>query len=173
MGTSHHWCVRTRIETGWNLRPGTLCYSACIWTNFSLSHKIQRNYEELKDNCAHSQLGPIMDNKTQRPTVSLPTSKIKIKPKTQLPLLKIWEQNYGVGSKTRVLCVPTAFTPPKGGQACKSSLQPDSWDPPLLSPHQRNSLLPFEGQARAPINVFTPPTPLHPGHNKALPEFLV
>ena len=47
MGTSCHWCVRTRIETGWNLRAGTLCCSACTWTNDSLSHKIQINYEGL------------------------------------------------------------------------------------------------------------------------------
>ena len=42
-------------ETGWDLGPGTLCCSACTWTNVSSSNKIQRNYEGLKVTvCTHS-----------------------------------------------------------------------------------------------------------------------
>ena len=44
-----------------------------------------------------------MDNKAQRD-----------KKKTQLPLLKSWEQKKRVGSQIRVLCLPLHTPPPKG-----------------------------------------------------------
>lgn len=97
-------------------------------------------------------------NKTKNPTATSKDLGAK---------LWCWEQNQVT------LRAPCIYTTKRVGKPCKSSLQPDSWDPPLLSPHQRNSLSRFEEQAREPIIVFTPPTPLHQGHNKALPEFLV
>ena len=75
-------------------------------------------------------------------------------------------------AKPGYFACPLHLIPPKGwGKPYKSPLQPDSWEPPLLSSHKRNSLPPFEEQAREPIMVFTLPTPLHQGHNKDLPEF--
>ena len=57
-------------ETGWNLGPGTLCCSACIWTNIFSSNKIQRNYKGLKITvCMHSwgKLWTARYKKTKKP----------------------------------------------------------------------------------------------------------
>ena len=40
--------IKGGYETGWDLGPGTLCCSACPWTNISSSNRIQRNYKRLK-----------------------------------------------------------------------------------------------------------------------------
>ena len=47
------------------LGPGSLCCSACTWTNISSSNKIQRNYKELKITM-HERLGQIMDNNIKK-----------------------------------------------------------------------------------------------------------
>ena len=38
----------SKTGTGWDLKPVTLCCSACTGTNISCSNIIQRNYKELK-----------------------------------------------------------------------------------------------------------------------------
>ena len=61
------------------------------------------------------------------------TDKIKKRPKTpQLPLLK---SKNGVGSKSRVLHMPSAQNTTKGlGKQPKSLFQPDPWTHPYLHP---------------------------------------
>ena len=80
--------------------PGTLCCSACSWTNVSFGNKIQRNSKGLKIAvCVHN-----WDK--LRTTRNKQTNKNK-KPKTnttatQLPCLKNWEQKQGTA---RVPCI--------------------------------------------------------------------
>lgn len=104
MGTSCHWCVQTRIETGWNLRPGTLCYSACTWTKCLIELKNAKgNSEGLRDNSACTVGGNYGQQDAKKSSCSSPPKIIIIiiRPKTQLPLLRLgtklwcWEQNQG------------------------------------------------------------------------------
>ena len=49
------------------LGPGTLCCSACGWTNASSSNRIQRNYMELTNSFRHAQFGFLWTVKYKRP----------------------------------------------------------------------------------------------------------
>ena len=81
----------------------------------------------------------------------------------QLPLLKSREQKQGVGSKSRVLGMPSAHTTTKGvGRSPKPPLRP-TLDTPLPSPHIRNQLAcplsPSERASKGNCYLFSlPPT---------------
>ena len=52
-------------------KPGTWdpllqCWGACTWTNLSSNNEIQRTYKGLKNNCAHMQLGQILDKRYKK-----------------------------------------------------------------------------------------------------------
>ena len=85
-------------ETGWDLGP----FAAVLASGHSLLE--QQNTKKLygtKNNCVHAQLGQILDKRYKKTK------------KAQLPLLKTQKQKHGVGSKSRVLCVPPARTTTK------------------------------------------------------------
>ena len=69
--------------------------------------------------------------------------------KAQLPLLKSQEQKQGVGSKSRVLCMPPAQHHLKGGQTTPATLLARPLDTSLPSPHVRNKLTPTLGNEQA------------------------
>ena len=87
--------------------------TACTWTNLSSSDKIPRNYKILKK-CMHAHLGQIMQKNAKDR-------------KSQLLLLKSWEQKQGVGSKKQVimhgLCIQHHL---RGGQTSYATL-PSPW----------------------------------------------
>ena len=77
------------IETGWHLRPGTLCCNACTWTNISSSYKIQRHYKALKITACMRSWGKFWTKGTQRPENPTATSE---EPGAKT---KRWEQKQG------------------------------------------------------------------------------
>lgn len=89
------------------LGPGTLCCNPCTWTNVSSNNKIQRNLKGLKILLLACVTGANLWTRYK-------------KTKIQLPLLKSWEQRYGVRSKSRVsgksrvLHMPLALSTTKG-----------------------------------------------------------
>ena len=82
--------------TGWGLGPSAALLQ-CLQLNSPL-HELQnrKKLEGTKNNCVHVQLGQIL------------IKRYKKTKKAQLPLLKSQEQKQGVGSKSRVLCMPPA-----------------------------------------------------------------
>ena len=135
-------------ETVWDLGPGTLCCSACTWTNVSSSNKIQRNYKGLKITvCMHSwdKLWKTRYKKTKNPTATS----------------EVWGAKAGY-------CACILHTAPPRGWAEHLSHPPSR---PL-------DLTPFKGPAHHPLRseqghlllVFTPSCT---SPSKALPEFLV
>ena len=89
-------------ETG--LGPGTLwCSVACPWMHLSSSYKIQRNYTGLCTGTVGPNSGSkdIKKGRKKHPAVISAKSKKKKKRK---------EENLGVGSKNRVLFMPSALT---------------------------------------------------------------
>ena len=115
-----------KSETGWDLGP----LAAVLAPDTHLLE--QQNTKKLKgtkNNCPHEQLGQIMDKKIQ---------------KAQMPLLKSREQRQGVGSKSRVLCMPPAHNITKGvGRPPKPPLQSDPRT--ILYPH------PTQGTSSSPL----------------------
>ena len=71
-----------------------------------------------KNYCVHAQLGQIPDQKIR---------------KSQLPFLKRWKQKLGIGSKNRVLHMPSCTQHHKRvGKPPKPHLQPKPWTHSLL-----------------------------------------
>ena len=97
--------------------PGTLCRSPCNWTNGSLSNKIQRNYKGLKITVCTVQLG----QDTKRSNNPTATSEDQ-------------EQNLGVGSKSRVLCMPPVLNTTKGANYLSHPSSQTSGHTPVLTP---------------------------------------
>lgn len=68
LSVQHWWWCPSKTLFGSSrdrLGPGTLCYSACTWTDGSSSNK----YKEIirtKNNCMYVQLVQIMDRKIQK-----------------------------------------------------------------------------------------------------------
>ena len=92
----------------------------------------QQNTKKLhatKNNCVHTQLGQILDQKIQKDQ------------KTQLPLLKNREEKPGVGSKSRVLCMSPALNTTKGWAEHLSH-------PSGLAPGHTPTLTPYKEPAR-------------------------
>ena len=82
--------------TGWDLGPSDAVLQ-CLHLNAPLHEPQNRKkLEGTKSNCVHVQLGQILNKRYKK------------NKKAQLPLLKSQEQKQGVGSKSRVLCMPPA-----------------------------------------------------------------
>ena len=150
------WGNLTGIDTGWDLGPGTLCCSACTWTNVSSSNIIQRNYTGLKITaCMGSwdKLGTTRYKKTKNPTATSEEPRAKAK-----------------------YCAWALHTAPPRGWADHLTTPPARpLDPPLPSPHIRNQLSlpsPAESKQGKLLLVFTPLC-CSTSPNKDLPEFLV
>ena len=89
-----------------DMGPGTLCCSACSWTNVSFGNKIQRNYKGLKIAvCVHTwdKLGTTRNKNTK-----------KKHPKTKRPNSHPTAMSEELGAKAGYCSCPLHTTPPKG-----------------------------------------------------------
>ena len=128
-----------------------------------LIKKKRRNSKGLKNNCRYAQLGQILDKSYK-----------KTKKKSQLPLLKSWEQKQGVQEqKQGTAHAPCPQHHLRGGQKTSATPPARPLDTPLPSPHIRNPLTSHSGseQARETVNCSRFPCCRSP--SKALPEFPV
>ena len=118
------------------------CCNACTWTNISSSYKIQRNYKGLKITAYMHSWGKFWTKDIKRPK------------KPNCHFLMSHEQKQGVGSKSRVLCMPSAHSTTKGWTnhlSHPSSATP--WTHSYRCPHIRNELAsPFGERSREPVN---------------------
>ena len=111
----------SEAETGWDLGPGTLCCSACTWTNFSWSNNTQRNYKGLKITVCMSRWGKLW------------TVRYKKTKKPNCHFWRSWSKN-GMGRKSRVLhMAPALNTTIRVGKIPKPPLWLDPWTCPY--PH--------------------------------------
>ena len=117
--SSDFW--RTPPSCNWDrLGPGTLCRSACTWTNISSSNEIQRNYKGLKITVCMQSWGKLW------------TIRYKKTEKTQLPLLKSRKAAY---LEQKQKHIPPAFSTTQGVvKTPKPPLWPDPWTHPYLLP---------------------------------------
>ena len=147
--------VHAYNETGWDLGPGTLCCSACTWTNVSSSYKIQRNYKGLKITVCMCSWGKLC------------TTRYK---KTNCHFWGARNKSRGSGAKAGHCACPLHSAPPKGWADHLS--HPSGWTPgptPI-----RNQLAPPQGVSeQGKLLLVLPPLCCSRGPNKALPGFLV
>ena len=115
--------------------PGTLCCSACNWTNGSLRNKIQRNYKGLKMTVCIGSWG------------KLQTKGFK---KTKQPNCYFWRprsKNWVLGAKAGYCACPPVLNTTKGaGTLPKPPLQPNLWTHPYSHSTEGTSLLLLNGR---------------------------
>ena len=107
------------------LGPGTLCCSACTWTNISLSNKIQRNYKGLIITacmCSWGKFWTTRYKKTKNPTAT----------------------SGDLGAKAGYCACPLHSTPPKGWVNHLSH-------PSSPTPGHASTLTPYKEPAHIPL----------------------
>ena len=124
-------------ETRCQSRFSARCWTACTWTNVSSSSQMQRNYMGLKITACMRSWGKFWAKNRRR--------------KTQLPLLKSWEQKFCVGSKSRVLHMPPALNTIKRWAKQWSHHTADPWTHPHPHPIQGTSSPGLREQAKGPV----------------------
>lgn len=90
------------IKLGEKLEPGTLCFSACTWTNVFSSHKIQRKYKGPKITLCMRSWGKLW------------TTRYKKTEKTNSYFEKLRSKTGCREQKQGTIHAPLHTTPPKG-----------------------------------------------------------
>ena len=151
------WLLLDPLPSLWDrLGTGTLCCSACTWTNVSSSNKIQRNYKGLKITVCMCSWGKFWTSYKE----------------TKKPNCHFWRAR----KKSRVLRMPPAHNTTKGvGKTPKPPLWPDPWTHPYPHPISgTSSPAPLREQAsKETCYLFLLPPCCSRDSNKALPEFVV
>ena len=137
----------TGFETGWDLGPGALCYRACIWTNISLSNKIQKNYKGLKITACMCSWGKLWTTRYQ-----------KDKQKTNCHFWKAGSKNTVSEAKAGYCTCLLHWTPPKGWANHLSHPSSPTLGPaPTLTPRKEPAHHPLGEQARESVTCFCSP----------------
>ena len=127
-----------------SMGPGTLCCSACNWTNGSLRNKIQRNYKGLKMTVCTGSWG------------KLRTKGFK---KTKQPNCYFWRprsKNWVLGAKAGYCACPLYSILPKGwAHYLSHPSSQTSGHTPILTPHREPACSSWMGElAREPVAYF-------------------
>ena len=150
-----------QTETGWDLGPGTLCCSACTWTNRSFSNKIQRNYKGLKRTARMSSWGKLWTKrykKTKNPTAT-----------SEGPGAKTgcWEKNKGT-----VHAPCTQHHQSGGADHLSQASAPTPGPTPTLTP-DKEPARPTSRSEQGKLSFVLAPHCCSRGPNKAFPVSLI